>query len=137
MTTIGIEIDGHDAILIILEKDKNGTILQKETSIKKIELKNDMENLEVKQFQEVVYSHFKSQSPDKIGIIRRNAKGQKAASPMSFKLEGIIQLYDKIDIQFIHPATIRAFLKKNPLPFEPKFKYQTPALELAHYLLFN
>lgn len=137
MTTIGIDLDGNEAIFIILTIDANGTVTEKISGIKKIELKNDTDCSEVKQFKELVHSHFDTICPDKIGIIKRNSKGQKSASPMSFKLEGLIQCYAKKDIAFVHPATIKAFLKRRPITLQPKHKYQIPALELAYHLLFN
>ena len=137
MTTIGIDLSGNQAIFIIFTVDHNDVITEKISGIKKIELKNDTDCSEVKQFKELVHSHFDTISPDKIGIIKRNSKGQQSASPMSFKLEGLIQCYEKKDIAFIHPATIKAFLKRKPNTVNPKHKYQMPALELAYHLLFN
>ena len=72
---------------------------------------------------------------DKIGIIKRGTKGSFAASPISFKIEGLIQTYKNNDIEFVPPATLRAFYKKNTNIIIPKYNYQKPANDLAFYLL--
>jgi hypothetical protein len=74
---------------------------------------------------------------DKIGILKR-AKSLKAkfpVSPISFKLEGLIQTYKDSEIQFIAPQSISAYFKKNQRAFKPKYAYQDSAANLAYYLL--
>ncbi|MBA3647460.1 MAG: DUF3010 family protein [Chitinophagales bacterium] len=56
-------------------------------------------------------------------------------SPISFKLEGVFQLYDDIEIGFIAPQTVTAYLKKHQPPIQPKYSYQQHAFNLAFYLI--
>jgi hypothetical protein len=58
-----------------------------------------------------------------------------APSPVSFKLEGIIQLYEKVEVEFVAPQTTKAFLKKNACPVLPFKKKQQDAFDVAYYLL--
>jgi hypothetical protein len=38
-------------------------------------------------------------------------------------------------VRIVAPASVKAFLRKNPLPVQAKYKYQEFALHLAHFLL--
>jgi len=84
---------------------------------------------------DTIQNYFDSVKPEAIAIQTRQTKGRFSAAPSSFKLEGLIQLYDKVDISFISPQTIAAFYKKNDLKIQCDNKYQENALKLANYLL--
>ena len=134
MRAIGIELAGKEAILVASEKEgENLTII--ETKIKKVSFKDHTDSEEVKEMRQLLFSFFNEISPDKIAVIKRGESGQFAASPVSFKIEGLIQLYEKINIDLVPLPTIKAFLKRDPLLILPKYNYQENALALAHYLL--
>jgi len=135
MKVLGIEISGNSAIFCAIEKINNAEDITGKMT--KIELKNDESSEEVHEFIDVVHSYFNDIQFDKIGIIKR-AKSLRAkfpVSPISFKLEGLIQTYKETNIDFVAPQTIRAYYKKYPLNFKPKYSYQISAAELAIYLL--
>jgi hypothetical protein len=93
--------------------------------------------MKVHKFVDVIHSHFNEMQFDKIAILKR-AKSLKAkfpVSPISFKLEGLIQTYKESEINFIAPQTISAYFKKNQKVFKPKYAYQNSAADLAYYLL--
>ena len=135
MKTLGIEIKGNVAIFCAIED--NGAVSDITGSMKKLELKDDESSVEVNKFMNVVHLYFKDMQFDKIGIIKRSksVKAKFRVSPISFKLEGFIQLYPDHEINFVSPQSMRAFIKKNLLPFNPKFSYQTSSAELAYYLV--
>lgn len=135
MKTLGIEIKGNVAVFCAIEDD--GTITDITGAMKKLELKDDESSVEVNEFMNVIHSYFKDMQFDKIGIIKRNksVKAKFRVSPISFKLEGFIQIYPDHEIDFISPQSLRAFIKKNQLPFTPKFSYQMSSAELAYYLV--
>ncbi|NOR45474.1 MAG: DUF3010 family protein [Candidatus Delongbacteria bacterium] len=137
MKTLGIEIKGNVAVFCAIEDD--GAIADITGAMKKLELKDDESSVEVNKFMDTIYSYFKDMQFDKIGIVKRNksVKAKFRVSPISFKLEGFIQIYPDTEICFVSPQSLRAFMKKNPLPFTPKFSYQTSSAELAYYLLQN
>jgi hypothetical protein len=135
MKTIGIQIKSATAILVVLEKDSAGLISQTNESVK-FDIQEPNDSKQVKQFRDQVNAAFDSIKPHRIGIVARNAnaKGDRTPSPVSFKLEGIIQLYDKVDIEFIWPQTLIAHFKKNPKPHSAKHKYQEDAFNVSYYL---
>jgi hypothetical protein len=69
-----------------------------------------------------------------IGIIKRQTKGKFSASSVSFKLEAIMQCYDKCEVEFVSKVSLNAFYKKNDFQLTIQHKYQTDAARLAQYL---
>lgn len=136
MKSIGIQIKSNEAILIVLEKDALGNISQTNESVK-FDIADHKDNIQIKQFQNQIKTAFDHINASRIGIIARLEKGfgQNKPSPVSFKLEGIIQLYDKIAIEIVSPQTLSAYYKKNPKSIKSKLKYQENAFDLAYYLI--
>lgn len=135
MKTLGIDINGNTAVFCAIEE--NGGIVDITGKMTKLELKDDESSQEVHEFVDVVHSHLNEMQFDKIGILKR-AKSLKAkfpVSPISFKLEGLIQTYKGTEIEFIAPQTISAYFKKNQRVFKPKYTYQDSAANLSYYLL--
>lgn len=136
MKTIGIQIKSKEAILVVLEKDAAGGIIQTNESAK-FRIDDPTKPNQVRQFRDQINAAFDSISASRIGIVARNAngKGDRAPSPVSFKLEGIIQLYDKIETELVWKQTTNAYFKKNTKTLTPKNKYQEDAFDLAVYLI--
>jgi len=135
MKTLGIDINGNTAVFCSVEE--NNGIVDITGKMTKLELKDDESSQEVHEFVDVIHSHFNEMQFDKIAILKR-AKSLKAkfpVSPISFKLEGLIQTYKESEIDFIAPQTISAYFKKNQKVFKPKYAYQNSAADLAYYLL--
>jgi hypothetical protein len=138
MKALGIQIKSTGAILVVLKKDAASSITQTDECTK-FEIADIYDSQQVRRFRDQINVALETIKPTKVGICKRNAngKGKMAPSPASFKLEGIIQLYDKIEIEFVAPQTVQAFLKKNPCPTNPKNKYQQDAFDLAYLLLMK
>lgn len=134
MKIIAIDIDKKKAICIALEKDSSGTYHNLTGTKKYFEVKDDRDGEELREFMKELHSYFDSITPDKLGIITRQTKGRFSASPFSFKLEGIIQLYDKMEIEFITPQALNAYFKKSELPLSFDHNYQEKAMKLAVFL---
>ncbi len=136
MKVIGIQIKSKEAILVVLEKDTAGNITQTNESAK-FSIDDPANPNQVKQFRDQINASFDSIGASRIGIVARNAngKGERAPSPISFKLEGIIQLYDKIEIELVWKQTTNAYFKKNTKTSTSKNKYQEDAFDLAYYLI--
>lgn len=136
MKTLGIQIKSAEAILVVLKQDESGTIVQTDECTR-FEIVDIYDSEQVRRFRDQINVVLDTIKPNKVGICKRNAngKGKMAPSPVSFKLEGIIQLYDKVPIEFVAPQTLQAFLKKNPSAISPKNKYQQDAFDLAYLLL--
>ena len=136
MKVIGIQIKSTEAILVVLEKDVSGNITQTNESAK-FGIDDPTKPNQVKQFRDQINAAFDSIGASQIGIVARNAngKGDRAPSPISFKLEGIIQLYDKVEIELVWKQTTNAYFKKNAKLTTPKHKYQADAHDVALYLI--
>ncbi len=106
MKTIGIQIESTKAIMVVLEKDAAGNIMQTNESVK-FGLDDPTKPNQVRQFRDQINAAFDSIGATRIGIVARNAngKGGRTPSPNSFKLEGIVQLYDKVDLEQVWKQT--------------------------------
>lgn len=136
MKVLGIEIKGRKVIIVALEKNGN-SIIDITGKYKPIELENDIEAENLRLFRDTLFACFNSFSPDAIVVKYRNpnGKGDRAPSPISFKIEGVIQVYEQCPIILMHPQTIAAFYKKNTLTLSPKYGYQGEAIKFAHHYL--
>lgn len=136
MKTIGIQIKSAEAIIVVLEKDAEGNISQTNESAK-FNIADSSKPNQVKQFRDQINSAFDSIGATKIGIVARNPNGkvERSPSPISFKLEGIIQLYDKIEVEIIWKQTTSAYFKKHDRTSIAKNKYQEDAFDIAYYLI--
>lgn len=135
MKVIGIEIDKKRAICFALEKDNQGTYINLTGKFKYLEIQDDQDNSEIKDFQSTIHTFFNNINPDAVAIITRQTKGKFSSSPFSFKLEGLIQCYDKVNVEFISPQTLSAFYKKNQMTISFDNNYQENAVKLSNYLL--
>ncbi|WP_346861688.1 DUF3010 family protein [uncultured Draconibacterium sp.] len=134
MRTCGIEIINDTALLLCLEKTGDGSLEISKLSTK-IKLEEHDNSVHVKQFAASIYAQLNILDADSIAIIKRQSKGQFSAGAVSFKIESIIQCYPNKDVRIVAPATVKAFLRKNPVPTQAKYKYQENALNAAHFLL--
>ena len=115
MKTIGIQIKSTEAIMVVLEKDEFGNTTQTNESAK-FGINDPTKPNQVRQFRDQINTAFDLIGATRIGIVARNAKGKgdRAPSPVSFKLEGIIQLYDKIEIILSVSKKLMHILKRMP-----------------------
>ena len=144
MRTIGIEIKGREVRIVVLENNEEG-IVDITGSYKPLKLEEDEITENVILFRNTLHATFDSFNPDAIVIRWRNPKPAKGfndennfgSSPISFKIEGLIQTYESSKIAIIKPQTVTAFLKRNELPIHAKYGYQTEALKMAYYFIKN
>lgn len=135
MKVIAIDIDSSRVIIYAIELLDDGSVSNVTGDFKSITIKDDYDNPEIREFQSTIHSFFDNINPNKIAVLKRMTKGKFAASPVSFKLEGLIQCYQNCEVQFVSPLTLTAFYKKNVFSIEPQNKYQTNAARLAQYLI--
>ena len=74
------------------------------TSPPKVVLADDENPIEVNAFKETVSAFFRENHVDKIVIKKRGKRGGYAGGPVSFKLEGLIQLYQECDVILLSPS---------------------------------
>jgi len=137
MKIIAIDIVASKCILYALEKKKDGSFKNINGDFKSFTLKDSNEASSVRFFNEAITVFFKQISPDVIAIYLRIGKGPFAGSSDSFKIEGLIQLFEGPDIKIISPKTVMTYYEKNEFKGSIEFKYQERAAQLAHYMLEN
>lgn len=136
MNIVGIDISGREVRIIALKKE--GEVITNYTGkYKPIKLEDDENAENVILFRDTLFATLNSFTPDIIVINYRDSKatGKYAPSAISFKIEGLIQLYDKAKIFFTKPQTIAAYFKKNSIELIPSYSYQTDALKLAYHYI--
>ena len=131
MTICGVEMSASEARLVLLQGEKKNFTLV-DTKLRKIKLTNDTDQNEVKAFRDAIFAYFHDNQVTKIVVKKRGKKGEFSGGPVGFKLEGIVQLYDKCPVTLIAPQTISAVHKKYDVekPNQLK-KYQHAAFETA------
>ena len=134
MITCGIDLAANNAFFVILKKE-GGIISDVTGKFTKLSIKDDENCKEIRSFSETIKVHFDTIMPERIGIIKRNKMGKFAGGAVSFKMEGLIQLYEKRNIALVSPHTLRSFQKKENCQIHPVYKYQKNAYLLALYLL--
>ena len=133
MKTVGIEIDNDRAIFFVLENiDSKMTNITND--FKQLKLNDDKDNNEIREFQSVVFTHLDSINPDRIAILTRQGKGRFASSSISFKIETLIQCYNKVNVEFVSPQALNIYYKKNPFEVNTSHNYQEKAAKLSKYL---
>lgn len=137
MKVIGIAIDKAKAIFYALEEKGNRHLTNLTGDFKYLTLKNDTNNTSVRAYQSSIYSFFDEINPDRIAILTRQTIGRFKSAPLSFKIEGLIQCYEEIEIEFISPHKILSYFKKNEFILDLDHDYQEKAAKLAVFLLSN
>ncbi len=112
MRVCGVDLKASDAIVVVLD----GTVDNFEvvdTGVQKITLGDSNSSEDIQSFNETFHSFIKNHNIDKVGIKKRNTRGQFAGGATSFKIEGIIQLSKDSTVVLIAPASISSTVKKN------------------------
>ncbi len=135
MKIIGIDIDKTKAIFFALNEDKNGSVQNITGNLNSLTLTDDTNNVAIRAFQSTIHSYFDKINPDRIAILKRQTKGRFRSAPLSFKIEGLLQCYKKVDIEFIQPMAVTSYFKKHDFDLQPEFVFQEDAAKLALYLL--
>lgn len=136
MIVCGIELGGSTANIVVLD----GTVDDfnvVDTGIAKLEINDSESAQDVISFYDSFHSFIRNHNVQKIGIKKRSPKAKEkfASGPITFKMEGLIQLSKDAEIVLIHPNTIAAKLRKDPPPQVKIYKYQAEAYKTAYALL--
>ena len=123
MKICGIDLSSHDAIVVVLDGTR-GEWKVISSEIRKVSLLDDENAGEVRAFQKAVSALVKHHGVDRIVIKKRGKKGKFAGGPVSFKMEGVIQLIDICEVVLLSPQAISTVSKK--------YIYEVPA-ELKQY----
>ncbi|MBC3338445.1 DUF3010 family protein [Pseudomonas proteolytica] len=128
MTLCGIEIKGSEAIIAVAAPDLTHVTM----ATKKIALEDDDEAANVKAFASQVAAFVRDNGITRIAIKRRSKKGEFAGGPTTFKIEGVLQLLDGVEVTLLSPQTINAQYKKHNFELPATLnKYQHEAFKTA------
>lgn len=128
MTLCGIEIKGSEAIIAVAAPDLTHVTM----ATKKIALEDDDEAANVKAFASQVAAFVRDNGITRIAIKKRSKKGEFAGGPTTFKIEGVLQLLDGVEVTLLSPQTINAQNKKHDFALPATLnKYQHEAFKAA------
>lgn len=128
MTLCGIEIKGSEAIIAVAAPDLTHVTM----ATKKIALEDDDEAANVKAFASQVAAFVRDNGITRIAIKKRSKKGEFASGPTTFKIEGVLQLLDGVEVTLLSPQTINAQYKKHSFELPATLnKYQHEAFKTA------
>lgn len=137
MTICGIELKGSEALLAVASLEA-GQPVHLATTIKKIGLDDDENAAQVRAFAARIQAFVGEHGITHLAIKKRSKKGDFAGGPVTFKLEGLLQLIDGCEVHLVSPQTITAQGKKHDLtPPVALNKYQHEAWKSACALLFS
>lgn len=111
MKICGIEIKGSEALVAAAEIDGD-VICHIELETKRVALQDDENAEHIKSFSALINGLVRDNGIDSIAIKKRSKKGEFAGGPVTFKIEGIIQLTSNCTVQLISPQTISAANRK-------------------------
>ena len=131
MTICGIEIKGSEAIIAVASLN-NQTLTHVALATKKIALDDDDEAANVKAFAAQVKAFVQANGITRIAIKKRSKKGEFAGGPTTFKIEGVFQLLEGVEVTLLSPQTINAQYKKHTFDLPATLnKYQHEAYKTA------
>ena len=131
MTLCGIEIKGSEAIIAVASLD-NHALTHVALATKKIALDDDDEAANVKAFAAQVKAFVQANGITRIAIKKRSKKGEFAGGPTTFKIEGVFQLLEGVEVTLLSPQTINAQYKKHTFDLPATLnKYQHEAYKTA------
>ena len=106
-------MSAHEAIVVILNGKRTSWTLI-DCKPRKLSLPNDEDAEQVRAFLAAMKALVKHHGIERIAIKKRGRKGKFAGGPVSFKMEGLIQLIDTCEVILLAPQTIAAVIKKHP-----------------------
>ena len=136
MKVCGIELKANNTVLTLVDYSSGDIIDYIDLKIKKITLEDDEDKNSVLKYLEEINTFFNNNEVEKILIKKRSKKGAFSGGAVSFKMEGLIQLYSNAEVKLVPSQSISSYEKRNDVlfPFELK-KYQEQAyLTIVSYL---
>ena len=127
MKICGVELSGFGAHVAVVNVTKSGIKFVKTDNFV-FTLDKDEKADSVKKFYDSIKTFFKENKVTNIVIKKRNKKGQYAGGAITFKMEGLIQMIDKVSVELLAPQSISATNKKHNFKIDKDMdKAQTTA----------
>jgi len=131
MKICGIEIKGSEALIAVAELNGD-EISHVAIETKRVALQDDEDADHIRSFSALINGLVRDNGIHSIAIKKRNKKGEFAGGPVTFKIEGIIQLTSNCSVKLISPPTISATNKSHGFTIPGSLnKYQHEAFLTA------
>ncbi|HEY5715704.1 MAG TPA: DUF3010 family protein [Psychromonas sp.] len=100
MRVCGVELTGNEAIIAIMQL-KNGLYDVPKVRVAKLTLPDAINTDPLKKFQFEFAQLMKDYQVDTVVIRQRDLKGKYAGNPLSFKIEGALQLITELQVHVL------------------------------------
>lgn len=131
MKICGIEIKSNEAIFACAAP-QGLEMAHVPLTLRKLALVDDEEAASVKTFAEQAQAFVRDNAITHLAIKKRNKKGEFAGGPVTFKIEGLLQLLSHCEVVLLSPQTISAHARKQDTPLPTTLnKYQWEAFKAA------
>jgi len=128
MRVCGIELKANNTILSVIETQGDDIVDYIDMKIKKIVLEDDESREDVMFFKKNIDEFLQQNNIEKIVLKKRAKKGTFSGGPVTFKMEGLIQLNSVCDVDLVSAQTISSYERKNTVDFPKGLKkYQEQA----------
>lgn len=122
MKVCGIELKSNYTVLTLVDYSSDDIIDYIDLKIKKIILEDDEDQKNILKFIDEINTFFNNNKVEKILIKKRSKKGAFSGGAVSFKMEGLIQLYLNAEVKLITSQSISSYEKKNDVSFPSNLK---------------
>ncbi|WP_213878520.1 DUF3010 family protein [Pseudomonas sp. dw_358] len=131
MKICGIEIKSNEAIFACAAAD-GLEVAHVPLTLRKLALTDDEDAGSVKTFASQAQTFVHDNGITHLAIKKRSKKGEFAGGPVTFKIEGLLQLLDQCEVVLLSPQTISAHARKHDTPLPSTLnKYQWEAFKAA------
>ncbi|MAD42009.1 MAG: hypothetical protein CL623_06415 [Arcobacter sp.] len=136
MKVCAVELKSNYTVLTLVDYSSDDIIDYIDLKIKKITLEDDEDKNSVLKYLDEINSFFKNNNVEKILIKKRSKKGAFSGGAVSFKMEGLIQIYSDVEVKLVTSQSISSYEKKNNIIFPSELKkYQEQSfLTILAYL---
>jgi hypothetical protein len=126
----GASINGVELVLVTVNRTDDEFTIEGAASTKMgLNASSDQES--VRAFFAGLAGFVRINNIDRIAIRGRQAKGGYSGGPLSFKIEGFLQILESCSTIVLMPPTIFARAKRYSFTPPPRFKYQNDAFATA------
>lgn len=115
MKVLGVELKGNEAVICLLSLT-DGLFDIPDCRVRKLALKDSDSSQSLKDFQFAFDKLVADYNIDKVIIRQRPLKGKFSGGGVGFKMEGALQVSNKLDLALMQPTKIKETIKQNPVP---------------------
>ncbi|MBL4608980.1 MAG: DUF3010 family protein [Pseudomonadales bacterium] len=115
MRILGVELTGNDAVICLLQLDRQQFIMP-DCRVRKFTLPKNHTREDLQSFQFAFAKLAIDYGIEQVAIKERMPKGKFSGSAVSFKLESAIQLIAELEVVVLSPTQIKFALAQNALP---------------------